>query len=236
MNNEIINGINNYIYIIKNTTIIDDSLEFLQGVKDKWIENENKYILDQPEYEVLNGGSDSPLPGGGGSIPDILGKDIVNHCNTQVELMKETTSTRELILNTLLLAFKKEWTTPKWNVHLVAFGSSMSTLGSATSDLDLCLVINEEKGDSKILKASSLPHAEILQRANDIVSAGIEGFKIKELVLGARVPILKLTHTTSNIDVDICIDNTLAVQNTSLLRTYADYPLVRPFLLAVKLW
>jgi hypothetical protein len=31
----------------------------------------------------------------------------------------------------------------RWNVHIVAFGSSMSTLGSASSDLDLCLVINE---------------------------------------------------------------------------------------------
>jgi hypothetical protein len=146
LNNEKINGINNYIYILKNSTIIDDSLVFLERVRDEWIDNENRYINDD---EV--------------DMNDILGKAILNHCNTQVKLMSETTPTRELILNNLLLAFKQEWTSPRWSVQLIAFGSSMSTLGSAGSDLDLCLVINEEKCDSKILKPSSLPHTEILQ-------------------------------------------------------------------------
>ena len=36
----------------------------------------------------------------------------------------------------------------------------------------------------------------------------------------ARIPIVKLEDTVTGIEVDICINNTLAVHNTQLLRAY----------------
>ena len=54
----------------------------------------------------------------------------------------------------------------------------------------------------------------------------------------ARVPVLKLRHNRSGIDLDLCADNVMAIRNTQLLRTYLelDPARVRPFVVAVKTW
>ena len=54
----------------------------------------------------------------------------------------------------------------------------------------------------------------------------------------ARVPVLKLRHNRSGIDLDLCADNVMAIRNTQLLRTYLelDPACVRPFVVAVKTW
>jgi hypothetical protein len=58
-----------------------------------------------------------------------------------------------------------------------------------------------------------------------------------ELVVTARVPVLKFREVGSGIECDICVGNSLAVFNTALLATYQKIdPRVQPLLLAVKHW
>ncbi|KNC86500.1 hypothetical protein SARC_01371 [Sphaeroforma arctica JP610] len=53
----------------------------------------------------------------------------------------------------------------------------------------------------------------------------------------ARVPIIKFVHSPTGYECDICINNTLAVQNTTLLRLYALFDRrARELMLAVKWW
>eukprot|EP01134_Creolimax_fragrantissima_P001880 CFRG1880T1 len=53
----------------------------------------------------------------------------------------------------------------------------------------------------------------------------------------ARVPIIKFIHAKTGYECDICINNTLAVQNTALLRLYANFDVrSRKLMLAIKWW
>jgi DNA polymerase sigma len=49
-----------------------------------------------------------------------------------------------------------------------------------------------------------------------------EEFKLVDVRLGANVPILKICHCVSNIEVDISLNNKLAVENSELLKNYAE--------------
>eukprot|EP00123_Amoebidium_parasiticum_P016765 comp23575_c0_seq2/m.39937 comp23575_c0_seq2/g.39937 ORF comp23575_c0_seq2/g.39937 comp23575_c0_seq2/m.39937 type:complete len:899 (-) comp23575_c0_seq2:162-2858(-) len=46
-------------------------------------------------------------------------------------------------------------------------------------------------------------------------------FSKVETIPTARVPIAKVRHASSNIECDICVNNTLAIHNTRLLKTYS---------------
>ena len=80
---------------------------------------------------------------------------------------------------------------------------------------------------------------ELLTEAADLLeSSGAAGaFEVSVRILDARVPILKLQHRATGIECDMCVDNTLAIRNTLLLRTYASIdPRVRGLVFAVKRW
>ncbi|ETV64855.1 hypothetical protein, variant [Aphanomyces astaci] len=63
------------------------------------------------------------------------------------------------------------------------------------------------------------------------------GCKVNNVIAHARVPIIKFLHVDSNLECDICMENTLATKNTLLLRTYALFDSrVSPLVLAVKRW
>ncbi len=56
------------------------------------------------------------------------------------------------------------------------------------------------------------------------------------MIAYARVPLIKFTHP-AGFDCDLCLDNSLAVYNTRLLRTYAQLDeRVRHLVYAVKWW
>jgi len=61
-------------------------------------------------------------------------------------------------------------------------------------------------------------------------------FKVVEEIFFAKVPILKVQFD-GRLEVDLSCQNTRAVQNTKLLRAYANMdPRVRELVIAVKLW
>ena len=103
------------------------------------------------------------------------------------------------------------------------FGSAESGLSLSHGDLDLCLISNTEK-PKKILR--SLSKTLKNQDMEDI-----------QVIGSAKVPIIKFRDERTKIPVDISINNTLALHNTTLLKRYVEVdPRIQECVLAVKYW
>lgn len=126
-------------------------------------------------------------------------------------------------LETIVKQVGKEW-------EIQAFGSAMNGFLSRGADLDVsCFKNNNPDQDSQLsvqeLKYRILP----LLRTQP-------SFKVTQEIWSARVPIIHLRFLNI-IDVDLSCHNPQALQNTHLLRAYAELsPLVRQLVLCVKFW
>ena len=86
---------------------------------------------------------------------------------------------------------------------LEAFGSSQSGLSLIGGDIDLCL------------KVPDTNPKQILRRLKGLLDA--RGMEQITLISKARIPIIKFHDPKSGFDVDISINNSLALHNTELL-------------------
>lgn len=109
------------------------------------------------------------------------------------------------------------------------FGSAASALRTRGSDVDVtCLCEGGPPADQSLASLISEKIGPLFQSH--------PRFKIVEEVLHAKVPILKLRFD-DQLEIDLSCQNTRALQNTRLLRAYADLDeRVRNFVIAVKLW
>ena len=107
--------------------------------------------------------------------------------------------------------------------NLQAFGSSQTGLNLRNGDVDLCLII-----DSKDVK-------KILKRMRGILND--QGMEDIITIPRARIPIVKFRDPRSGFEVDIAINNSLALHNTKLLKAYSESdPRIRNLILIVKHW
>lgn len=61
--------------------------------------------------------------------------------------------------------------------------------------------------------------------------------KVRVVLSGARIPIIRFQHVPTSLDCDLCFENVLATRNTFLLRAYAAFDdRVRVLGIAVKHW
>ena len=103
------------------------------------------------------------------------------------------------------------------------FGSSESGLSLAHGDLDLCLLFDGQK-PKKVLR--SISSTLRFQEMEDI-----------QVITSAKVPIIKFVDERTKIPVDISINNTLALHNTTLLKRYGETDeRIRQCILAIKYW
>ncbi|KAL8623783.1 hypothetical protein ACOMHN_054089 [Nucella lapillus] len=113
------------------------------------------------------------------------------------------------------------------------FGSTMSGFGFFSSDLDICVNFGgedeKENDESRLTKKRLQKVAGIMFR--------LKTFTNIQVIASARVPIIKLRHIETQVDLDISIDNCLAIHNTRLLRCYSKIDeRVRILGLAVKVF
>ena len=106
---------------------------------------------------------------------------------------------------------------------LTSFGSSETGLSLKGGDLDLCLQMQTKDQKAVIKKIGNL-----LRR---------QGMEKVHVLSRATVPIVKFNDPRSGIEVDISINNSLALHNTKLLRTYSELDeRVKELALCVKYW
>ncbi|KAA8520552.1 hypothetical protein F0562_014808 [Nyssa sinensis] len=110
-----------------------------------------------------------------------------------------------------LLTLLEKLVTKEWpEAQLYLYGSCANSFGVSKSDIDVCFAIeNADLNKSDVL----LKLADILQSDN---------LQNVQALTRARVPIVKLMDPVTGISCDICINNLLAVENTKLLRDYAQ--------------
>ncbi|OMJ69066.1 hypothetical protein SteCoe_33319 [Stentor coeruleus] len=137
------------------------------------------------------------------------------------------------------------------NCELEKYGSSGNGFGQKTSDIDLCLIVDlksvfKEKKYFKLLSkecggettVSDLCELIVFSKICNELGYGSEKVIDLELRESARVRVINFkTPTEPQFEVDICLNNRVAVENTKLLKTYCMIDERVPKLgIAVKVW
>jgi len=151
----------------------------------------------------------------------------------QQQKQSETIYRVKMELRQKIYSLLKESMTERIDLYLI--GSSLTGIGSSTSDTDLCLIIYDS--DDKIDKQYEVKSNAVskLRQINEILK--LNGISIDSQVIPALVPILKFSEKSSGIEVNINLNRTVTIRNTHLLHTYSriDWR-VAPLILTVKLW
>ena len=109
------------------------------------------------------------------------------------------------------------------SASLVVFGSSASGLSLKSGDYDLCLIIPSVDEKKAIKKISSMLRGQ--------------GMDSVETITNAKVPLVKFSDPRSGLQVDISINNSLAIHNTKLLEAYCKLDKrVKELVACVKYW
>ena len=123
---------------------------------------------------------------------------------------------------------------------LCIFGSSGSSLGSRTCDLDMTIVFasaaEADEGEDLNPASETVAHIEKLLRDENDAHEDVR-WKDLEAITTARVPIVHFVDSNTGLQCDICQDNVFALRNTKLLRAYCDISKsARALIFTVKLW
>ena len=116
------------------------------------------------------------------------------------------------------------------NTKMSIFGSSQSGLGTKYSDIDVIIHLNNDEVSQKF--------SSIIGR---VENTGSSGFGVTLPLRKARIPLIKLLHRETKIEVDITFDTpsfrrTEALQNTKLIRAYvSNNIIIRKLYLFIKL-
>ncbi|KAL2797030.1 zinc finger protein [Aspergillus keveii] len=116
--------------------------------------------------------------------------------------------------------FNKQWPGSEIKVHV--FGSSGNKLCSSDSDVDICITTTRKELEHVCLLADVLAQ---------------HGMERVVCISHAKVPIVKIWDPDLRLACDMNVNNTLALENTRMVRTYVEIDeRVRPLAMIVKHW
>lgn len=127
---------------------------------------------------------------------------------------------RKKLVHKLEKILNDEW--PGHDIRVNLFGSSGNFLCSDDSDLDICITTSwhELEGVCMI--------ADLLAR---------RGMEKVVCISAAKVPIVKIWDPELGLACDMNVNNTLALENTRMVRTYVEAdPRVRQLAMVIKYW
>ncbi|TQV98068.1 PAP/25A associated domain family [Cordyceps javanica] len=127
---------------------------------------------------------------------------------------------RKRLVQRLEKIFNDEW--PGHDIKVNLFGSSGNLLCSDSSDVDICITTpwRELEGVCMI--------ADLLAR---------RGMEKVVCISAAKVPIVKIWDPELGLACDMNVNNTVALENTRMVRTYVEAdPRVRKLAMIIKYW
>ncbi|KAI9319841.1 hypothetical protein BX666DRAFT_1335410 [Dichotomocladium elegans] len=133
---------------------------------------------------------------------------------------QESYDRRRQFVRKIETLLKSEW--PGHDIRVHVFGSMENGLGTRTSDVDICLT-------------TAWPHLEYLP----ILASALKrhGMHRVYMVPHAKVPIVKMWDPQLQLACDMNVNNTLALQNTKMIKTYCAIDArVRPLAMVIKYW
>ncbi|KAJ5104825.1 PAP/25A-associated [Penicillium alfredii] len=132
----------------------------------------------------------------------------------------ESDDRRRQLVRKLEKLFNDQW--PGHEIKAHVFGSSGNKLCSSDSDVDICITTNYKELEHVCLLA------EVLAK---------HGMQRVVCVSHAKVPIVKIWDPELRLACDMNVNNTLALENTRMIRTYVEVDeRVRPLAMSVKHW
>lgn len=139
---------------------------------------------------------------------------------------------REDLLRRLRKIISSEWE----GAGIDVYGSAGNGLGMRSADVDMSLYMPPEiKITHGCEDGKACRPKVILARLATIMAE--HQMEILSKVLDARVPVIKMFDPVSKLQVDVCVNNILAVENTALLKAYVDLDeRFRYVCILVKLW
>lgn len=144
----------------------------------------------------------------------------------------EAVQVREELLTRLRRIISAEWE----GAGIDVYGSAGNGLGLRSADLDMSLYMPKEVAARHgRTPGVADPPKVILARLATIMEEN--NIAVLSTVLEARVPVIKMHDPKSKLQVDVCVNNILAVRNTELLKAYVDLDeRFRYVCVLVKLW
>ncbi|KAJ5182583.1 PAP/25A-associated [Penicillium capsulatum] len=132
----------------------------------------------------------------------------------------ESDDRRRQLVRKLEKLFNEQW--PGHQIKANIFGSSGNKLCSSDSDVDICITTDYKELEHVCLLA------EVLAK---------HGMERVVCVSHAKVPIVKIWDPELKLACDMNVNNTLALENTRMIRTYVEVDeRVRPLAMSVKHW
>ncbi|KAJ6002088.1 hypothetical protein N7522_007315 [Penicillium canescens] len=132
----------------------------------------------------------------------------------------ESDDRRRQLVQKLEKLFNEQW--PGHEIKANIFGSSGNKLCSSDSDVDICITTNFKDLEQVCLLAAVLAD---------------HGMERVVCVSHAKVPIVKIWDPELRLACDMNVNNTLALENTRMIRTYVEVDdRVRPLAMCVKHW
>ncbi|KAJ5089148.1 PAP/25A-associated [Penicillium argentinense] len=132
----------------------------------------------------------------------------------------ESDDRRHQLVRKLEKLFNEQW--PGHEIKANVFGSSGNKLCSSDSDVDICITTNFKELERVCLLADVLAN---------------HGMERVVCVSHAKVPIVKIWDPELKLACDMNVNNSLALENTRMIRTYVDVDSrVRPLAMCVKHW
>ncbi|RMZ88629.1 hypothetical protein DV736_g4141, partial [Chaetothyriales sp. CBS 134916] len=111
---------------------------------------------------------------------------------------------------------------PSASLKVNVFGSTGNNLGTLDSDIDVCVTTD------------SADMARVCFIADLLAKNGMERVVC---VSSAKVPIVKLWDPVLQVACDLNVNNTIALENTAMVKSYVDIdPRVRPLAMIIKYW
>ncbi|EMR08181.1 hypothetical protein PNEG_03353 [Pneumocystis murina B123] len=150
---------------------------------------------------------------------DLISSDILQLYETLLP-SSENNSRWTKFLKKLTTILQKEW--PDKKITVQAFGSTVNQLCTSESDVDVCITTIEKE------------HANTCKLAKVLANYGMERVVC---VPHAKVPIVKIWDPKLSVACDMNINNTLALENTRMIKIYVEIdPRVRPLAMIIKYW
>eukprot|EP00177_Eucheuma_denticulatum_P001011 GFKZ01001845.1.p2 GENE.GFKZ01001845.1~~GFKZ01001845.1.p2 ORF type:complete len:813 (-),score=104.15 GFKZ01001845.1:3482-5920(-) len=139
---------------------------------------------------------------------------------------------REDLLRRLRKIISSEWQ----GAGIDVYGSAGNGLGLRSADVDMSLYMPQDIKITHGCEDSTACRPKVILARLATIMAEHQ-MEILSKVLDARVPVIKMFDPVSQLQVDVCVNNILAVENTALLKAYVDLDeRFRYVCILVKLW
>ncbi|TWU72939.1 hypothetical protein ED733_002389 [Metarhizium rileyi] len=133
---------------------------------------------------------------------------------------EEVEERRKKLVGKLEKIFNDEW--PGHDIRVNLFGSSGNLLCSDDSDVDICITTSWQELEGVCMIA------DLLAR---------RGMEKVVCISAAKVPIVKIWDPELGLACDMNVNNTLALENTRMVRVYVEAdPRVRQLAMVIKYW